>query len=149
MKSPVNGVSFTFRDNEPYELDVDNFNQCLPPINERENEEFLKNELDKALERGDWEAVEARALDMIEITASSESSGSESGGSDITEDSSDSESSESSESFDDERIKILERLIEPDDWKGLVGTEPPVVGISLKTKTPNTDKKHSLKREIV
>lgn len=105
----------------------------------------LRDELDKAIETGDWAAVEAQTnkmfdmnIDDLDVKAAAKPSKSSSFDSD--EDSregwSDEESnsmiSDTSEVIDDERIAILEKLIETDDWQGIVAD-------SLKNRTNGDD----------
>lgn len=88
----------------------------------------LKDHLDRAIESGDWEAVEAHATKIM--TIDSDNSISSRSHSTLTSESmlSSADSiahsllSNTSVSVDDEKIRTLESLIEADDWKGLVNT---------------------------
>lgn len=92
----------------------------------------LRDELDKAIETGDWAAVEKQTSDMLVIEKASKNDTSFVKGymsSDIESDvdtndrsgwSVDIQSETDTEVIDDERIEILEQLIETDDWQGIV-----------------------------
>lgn len=96
-----------------------------------QSEDSIKDALDRAIEKGDWNAIETHA-DRLKDLATSSPSWKES--SELSEIDSESEtdvdkvtsgiyvSSPSITSVDDERINTLESLIEADDWKGLVET---------------------------
>jgi len=95
----------------------------------------LRDELDKAIETGDWDAVEAQTNKMLDVNmddlkiedtrktgkksySSYEDSDDESR--DGWSTSAKSMISGESDLIDDERIDMLEKLIETDDWQGIV-----------------------------
>jgi hypothetical protein len=95
----------------------------------------LRDELDKAIETGDWAAVEAQTNKMLDVNiedfnvdetprtrrnsfSSFDDSDDESR--DGWSTSNKSKASGDSELIDDERIAMLEKLIETDDWQGIV-----------------------------
>lgn len=99
----------------------------------------LQNDLDKAIESGDWAAVEAQTNKLFDMSMDIANMGSpddNNNGQNIStsfEDSSfvddshegwstgsKSHTTEDSEQIDDERIAMLEKLIETDDWQGIV-----------------------------
>jgi hypothetical protein len=87
----------------------------------------LRDELDRAIETGDWAEVQMQTEKMF---VDGEESQNESGDiSDADSDvdtsglegwSNDNRTDDESELIDDERIEILEKLIETDDWQGIV-----------------------------
>eukprot|EP00979_Chaetoceros_neogracilis_P014034 scaffold4351_cov154-Chaetoceros_neogracile.AAC.1 len=99
----------------------------------------LRDELDRAIESGDWAAVEAQTNKMFEDAVDdlddsprkrSHTASSNDIDSDVDDDddisqegwstTSKSMVSEHSEAIDDDRIAMLEQLIETDDWQGIV-----------------------------
>ena len=96
----------------------------------------LRDELDKAIESGDWAAVEAQTNKMFDTSieglnnelpsipprVNTSSSYEEDSDDDSREGWSTSSKSQKSEPIDDERIAMLEKLIETDDWQGIVTT---------------------------
>lgn len=95
----------------------------------------LRDELDKAIETGDWAAVEAQTNKMLDVNIddlSTDDAQKTRKKSSSSYDDSDDESrdgwstsgksidSGESELIDDERIAMLEKLIETDDWQGIV-----------------------------
>ncbi len=85
----------------------------------------LRDELDKAIESGDWAAVEKQTNQMLETGKNNSHDLSE------LDSEADSEAMEGwsqdgpptdyeSEAIDDDRIEMLEKLIETDDWQGIV-----------------------------
>jgi len=99
----------------------------------------LRDELDRAIESGDWAAVEAQTNKMFEDAVDdlddsprkrSHTASSNDIDSDVDDDddisqegwstTSKSMVSEYSEAIDDDRIAMLEQLIETDDWQGIV-----------------------------
>lgn len=91
----------------------------------------LRDELDKAIEAGDWAALEKQTSEMLEVTTDDDGnlSPQHRGLSDIESDvdtddidgwSNGNQSDNESELIDDERIEMLEKLIETDDWQGIV-----------------------------
>lgn len=99
----------------------------------------LRDELDKAIESGDWATLEAQTNKMFDLDAQDEKVDSRTKvpipltNNLSFDDSDDSEkgwstgsksspSQDDSEEIDDERIAYLERLIETDDWQGVVGS---------------------------
>jgi hypothetical protein len=99
----------------------------------------LRDELDRAIESGDWAAVEAQtnkmfedAVDDLDVSPRKRSHTASSNDidSDVDDDddisqegwstTSKSMVSEYSEAIDDDRIAMLEQLIETDDWQGIV-----------------------------
>ena len=84
----------------------------------------LRDELDKAIETGDWAAVEKQTNQMLdegkrnsnllsEIESDVDSAAMEGWSQDGGPDN-------ESEAIDDDRIEMLEKLIETDDWQGIV-----------------------------
>lgn len=84
----------------------------------------LRDELDRAIETGDWAAVEKQTSEMLVLPKNV---------SDVDSDAYENESldgleqwsnghasDDDTEVIDDERIEILEKLIETDDWQGIV-----------------------------
>jgi len=103
----------------------------------------LRDELDRAIESGDWAAVEAQTNKMFDVSMDDLDANEKLAGKKRSDslasydDSADDEDSregwstnsksvttEDSEQIDDERIAMLERLIETDDWQGIVTTSP-------------------------
>ncbi len=95
----------------------------------------LRDELDKAIESGDWAAVEAQTNKLFDTSLEEMNSElatikprvNSSSSFDDSEDNSregwsTSSKSQKSEPIDDERIAMLEKLIETDDWQGIVTT---------------------------
>jgi len=91
--------------------------------------ESLRDELDRAIESGDWAAVEKQTNEMLEVGDGDMGQRRNRSLSDIDSeiDTSDGEgwsagnqSDYESEAIDDERIEMLEKLIETDDWQGIV-----------------------------
>ncbi len=91
--------------------------------------ESLRDELDRAIESGDWAAVEKQTNEMLEVGDGNTGQRRSRSLSDIDSeiDTSDGEgwsagnqSDNESEIIDDERIEMLEKLIETDDWQGIV-----------------------------
>lgn len=99
----------------------------------------LRDELDKAIESGDWATLEAQTNKMFDLDAEDTKVDSKKKIAALVkdnlsfDDSDDSEkgwstgsksspSQDDSEEIDDERIAYLERLIETDDWQGVVGS---------------------------
>ena len=97
----------------------------------------IQNELDKAIEDGDWEAVGNHVTNMVDFSSSSflsndagakrQDTSSVSSGSLVSEASSDVQAPDKSAISvttvdNEEKIRVLESLIESDDWKGLVDT---------------------------
>lgn len=93
----------------------------------------LRDELDKAIEKGDWEAVEAQTnamFDAVDVDNSLSIKPSPNSSREYSDDvesregwstnSSKSGVSSNSEPIDDERIYMLEKLIETDDWQGII-----------------------------
>jgi len=96
----------------------------------------LRDELDKAIESGDWAAVEKQTNEMLEAGVDDDSPvaafppDDKSTISDVDSDvdttndrevwSADNKSDDGSDDIDDERISMLEELIETDDWQGIV-----------------------------
>lgn len=97
-----------------------------------ESRESLRDGLDRAIESGDWAALERQTNDMLEIPDEEilGITGPTSSGDTLNDDTDsqggwstgDDEGSNrtSASSVDNERIKTLERLIETDDWQGIV-----------------------------
>jgi len=100
------------------------------------SKDSLRDELDRAIETGDWTEVEKQASQMLAVAGEVKSSESKENG-DISsfdnsfDDESDSRRgwssaddglsiSSNNSSIDDDRIRTLERLIETDDWQGIV-----------------------------
>lgn len=91
----------------------------------------LRDELDKAIETGDWATVEAQrnkmfdavdldnSLDKKHVSLSSKEESDEESREGWST-ASKSAASTNSEPIDDERIYMLEKLIETDDWQGIV-----------------------------
>lgn len=98
----------------------------------QKSSESLRDELDRAIESGDWAAVEKQTNEMLETGDDVDGSGPSPhnmGLSDIDSDmdseamegwSDGNHSGDESEVIDDERIEMLEKLIETDDWQGIV-----------------------------
>lgn len=95
----------------------------------------LRDELDKAIESGDWAAVEAQTNKMFDVSMEGlkeeEKPRSSNNSMSSYDDESDEDSQEgwstgsksmsgTSDHIDDERIAMLEKLIETDDWQGIV-----------------------------
>ncbi len=88
--------------------------------------ESLRDELDKAIETGDWAAVEKQTSQMLvagekqplyrdvsDVDSDMDTDGPERW-------SNGNHSDDDTEVIDDERIEILEKLIETDDWQGII-----------------------------
>ena len=101
----------------------------------RNSEDSLQDKLDQAIESGDWAAVERLANKMLDtvssdgsekyhdtnISVSSYDNSMQDGNSRSGWESSGGQSTTTvEESIDDERISMLEKLIETDDWQGIV-----------------------------
>lgn len=100
----------------------------------------LRDELDKAIETGDWAALEAQTNKMFDLGVEETSDDDTKKGANLArnnlsfDDSDDDSESgwssgsksaaspDDSEEIDDERIAYLERLIETDDWQGVVSS---------------------------
>lgn len=101
----------------------------------------LRDELDRAIESGDWAAVEAQTNKLFDVNmddledepsprkrshhSSADADSYDSDGDNSREGwstTSKSMASGLSEPIDDERIAMLEKLIETDDWQGIVST---------------------------
>jgi hypothetical protein len=100
----------------------------------------LRDELDKAIETGDWAALEAQTNKMFDLGVEEETKENAEKGAKVVQsnlsfDDSDDDSEsgwssgeksvaspDDSEEIDDERIAYLERLIETDDWQGVVSS---------------------------
>ncbi len=103
----------------------------------------LQNDLDRAIESGDWAAVEAQTNKMFNMSLEVENMNTGSAHNDLAESADNATSFEDSsfvdedsragwstgskshtttdsEQIDDERIAMLEKLIETDDWQGIV-----------------------------
>lgn len=92
----------------------------------QKSSESLRDELDKAIETGDWAAVEKQTTQML---VSGEKQSLYRDVSDVDSDmdtdgpegwSNGNHSDDDTEVIDDERIEILEKLIETDDWQGII-----------------------------
>jgi hypothetical protein len=119
-------------DQESSEGDDDNISQ--------KSSNSLRDELDKAIETGDWAALEAQTNKMFDLDVEEEAAEDAEKGANIVrnnlsfDDSADDSeggwssgsksaaSPDDSEEIDDERIAYLERLIETDDWQGVVSS---------------------------
>jgi len=125
-------------ENEEEAANADDENSTSPRSKGSVNS--LQNDLDKAIESGDWAAVEAQTNKLFDMSMDIANMGSPDDNnisqnvSTAYEDSSfvDDDSHEGwstgskshtttdSEQIDDERIAMLEKLIETDDWQGIV-----------------------------
>jgi len=125
-------------ENEEEAANADDENSTSPRSKGSVNS--LQNDLDKAIESGDWAAVEAQtnklfdmSMDIANIGSPNDSSigqnisSSYEDSSFVDDDShegwstgSKSHATTDSEQIDDERIAMLEKLIETDDWQGIV-----------------------------
>lgn len=102
-------------------------------ISLKTSDEF-RDELDKAIESGDWAAFEQQTAGILNAPLISSKASNHSASIDSSYDDAEDESvesgwssddksvSEESMEIDDERIAELERLIDSDDWQGLVTT---------------------------
>lgn len=122
-------------------MEIDDNNQSEGGLVEEISEKSsnsLRDELDKAIESGDWATVEAQTNKMFDqsleqlntetetaarrrknsMSSFDESDGDE----DSREGWSTSSKSQKSDPIDEERIAMLEKLIETDDWQGIVTT---------------------------
>lgn len=117
--------------------DSDNGSKSTSP----KSSNSLRDELDRAIESGDWAAVEAQTNKLFDVNmddledepsprkrshhSSGDADSYDSDGDNSREGwstTSKSMTSGHSEPIDDERIAMLEKLIETDDWQGIVST---------------------------